>query len=266
MPQSTVGYERVANWGVAALDEDAFVRDVLADQPEAPPYFAAMKRINRAGPRILGGLPLAIELTPAEFIRRAAAGSVVIDLRPTWQFAEGHIPGSLNLPAGSSMSRWAGWLLSNDADMYFVAADSDEAARAARALSLIGLERLGGWSPLTALSAWAHAGRALDVVAHTTAAELAPKVGRPGLAIVDVRTEAEWQAGHIEGALNIPLGSLPSRLAEIPTNSPVVLHCQGGTRAAIAASILLANGVRDVSTLRGGYREWTRRHEPATRP
>jgi hydroxyacylglutathione hydrolase len=85
------------------------------------------------------------------------------------------------------------------------------------------------------------------------------------LAVVDVRGRAEWEAGHLPGVPNIPLGALPERLAELPRDRPVVLHCQGGSRSAIAASVLRAHGFQDVVNLEGGYRAWEGGGHPVER-
>ena len=104
MPQSTIGYERTANWGLAARDEDEFVRQVLAGQPEPPVYFAEMKRINRDGPPSLKEWPRPERLEPGRLGRVLADRSVVIDTRAGDAFAAGHAPCTLNLPLGKSFS------------------------------------------------------------------------------------------------------------------------------------------------------------------
>jgi hydroxyacylglutathione hydrolase len=84
--------------------------------------------------------------------------------------------------------------------------------------------------------------------------------------VLDVRGAAEWEAGHIPGVPNIPLGQLADRIGELSPDLPIVVHCQGGGRSAIAASILLANGFKDVANLGGGYGEWSKEHLPTEKP
>jgi hydroxyacylglutathione hydrolase len=265
MPQSTVGYERIANWGVASLDEEAFVQQVLEGQPDPPPYFAEMKRVNRAGPRVLGAMLVPALRNPANTVASVAAGELVVDVRPADLFAAAHIPGSLNLPLGGSFLKWAGWVLPYDRDILLIAASETGAALAARELTLIGFDRVVGWFGDNAFPAWERSSHALGRVEQTGTGQLAQLLGRGGMTLLDVRSDAEWEEGHIAGALGIPLGELSRRLAEIPRAGPVVVHCQGGTRSAIAASILLANGVRDVTNLRGGFDEWIREGRTAVR-
>jgi hydroxyacylglutathione hydrolase len=263
MPQTTLGYEKLANWGFRATDEDEFVRAVLEGQPEPPRYFAQMKRINRDGPPLLGGLtpPPALPATrlQAALDAASAASAVVLDARPAADFAAGHVPGTLGIPLNKSFATWAGWLVPYDRDIYLIA-DTEGARAAARALALIGLDRVCGSFEAAALDAWRRdSGRALQPVAQITPRELASRLsaGAP-LAMLDVRGRGEWEEGHIPGTPNVPLGYLAERLAEVPRDRPVVLHCQGGGRSMIAAGLLQSLGVPEVINLAGGFTDWRR--------
>ena len=258
MPQSTVGYERLYNWGVAAADEAGFVAGVLADQPEPPAYFAEMKRRNRAGPPLLGGLPRPARLAPAGLAARLEAGAVVVDSRPQATAAEGRLPGTLSIPLNRSFVTWAGSLLPYDVPILLLTGDrsGDDASalRAARELALIGLDRVEGFAGEEALAWWRGEGRPLAVIPSIQPRDLA---ARDGAAVLDVRGGAEWRAGHIPGVPNLPLAELPSRLAEVPAGRPLVLHCQGGGRSHIAATLLQNQGF-EVANLAGGFGAWER--------
>jgi hydroxyacylglutathione hydrolase len=256
MPQSTVGYEKVANWGLTTLDEAAFVREVLAGQPDPPRYFAEMKRINRDGPPLLGKLPQPMRSDAALLTPELMTGAIVIDARASARFAESHVPGTLNISLNKSFATWAGSLVPYDRDLYLVVTRAVEAAHAAREMAMIGLDRVAGWFAPDALESWAHAGRPLECVAQMSPAELAARISTGDVTIVDVRSDAEWDHGHLPDALHIPLGSLGSRVAELPRQRPIVMQCQGGDRSAIAASVLLNLGRRDVFNLRGGLNGW----------
>ena len=262
LPQSTIGYERVANWGLTTLDEDAFVREVLAGQPEPPAYFAEMKRINRDGPPLLREWPQPERLEARRLGSVLAERGVVVDTRSAESFAGGHAPGTLNIPLGKSFSTWAGWLLPYDRDAYLVAATQGDAARGAGEMAKIGLDRVAGWFPAEALATWSDAGGAVERVAQTSSSAIAARVTSGEVTVVDVRSASEWAHGHLPGALHIPVGHLTQRLAEIPRDRPVIVQCQGGARSAIASSVLLSHGVRDVINLRGGYDEWSREALP----
>jgi hydroxyacylglutathione hydrolase len=258
MPQSTVGYEKVANWGLTTLDEDAFVREVLAGQPDPPRYFAEMKRINQDGPPMLGKMPEPARSDAALLTPELLAGAIVIDARAAARFAESHIPGTLNIPLNKSFPTWVGWLVAYDRDVHLVVTSAVEAARAAREMAIIGLDRVAGWFAPDALEGWAHTGRPLECVAQMSTAELAARISTDDVTLVDVRSDSEWNHGHLPGALHIPLGSLGLRIAELPRQRPIVVQCQSGDRSAIAASVLLGAGWHDVFNLRGGLSEWMR--------
>jgi hydroxyacylglutathione hydrolase len=256
VPQSTVGYERLFNWGLAAEDEGEFVEAVLAGQPEPPKYFAQMKRINKEGPRVLSGLPRPASLDAAELPGLIDGRSLVVDTRPAPAYARAHVPGTLNIPLNRSFNTWAGWLLPYDRDVYLIVERTESVGEAVRDLATIGLDRVAGFFTPDVIDAWRAAGRETGAVQQMTADELADQIASGGVNVVDVRGAAEWEAGHLPGVPNVPVGYLAERLAELPAGRPVVVHCQGGARSAIAASVLQANGVRNVVNLTGGYQEW----------
>ena len=256
MPQSTVGYEKIANWGVAATREEPFVHEVLAGQPEPPVYFATMKRLNRDGPPLLGGMPTPKPLAPTALTPAVVREAIVVDIRAADDFAVGYIPGTLNIPFGKTFSTWAGWLLPYDRDVVLIAADAAQAARAAREMAMIGLDHVAGFTTADAVTAWKAAGHGVDTIPQTTGAAIEGRITAQQVTVVDVRNRSEWLHGHIPGARHIPIGHLDARWAEIPSDKPIVLHCQGGARSAIAASVLRRAGIRDVINLRGGFGEW----------
>ncbi|MFI5234222.1 MAG: rhodanese-like domain-containing protein, partial [Gemmatimonadales bacterium] len=230
VPQSTVGYEKRVNWAFQVKDEATFVREVLSGQPEPPRYFATMKRINKEGPPILGarGLPTPLPLSSLT----VAAPALIVDLRPAAEFAGGHLPGTLNIPWNRSFANWAGSLLPYDRDLALILPGAAVLAEAMRVLTSIGLDRVSGWWPAAVVAEWAAAGGKPETVAQATPAELAKHPGT----VLDVRGRSEWDAGHLPGALHIPLQELAERLGELPAGRPLVLHCQGGGRSSIAAS------------------------------
>jgi len=267
VPQSTVGYEKRFNWAFGARSEEEFVAQVLADQPEPPRYFAEMKRLNRDGPPILGGFRRPPRLAPAELPRLLSGGQVVVDTRPGTAFAGRHIPGTLHIPLDRSFTTWAGWLLSYDRPFYLLVG-GDATGRldeALRDLSLIGLDGAAGWFGDDALVAWGEAGRAYGHTTEIQPRELAARRDGTGLAVLDVRGEAEWKAGHLAGAPNIPLGYLLDRIDAVPGGRPLVLQCGGGTRSLIAASLLEAHGITDVVNLTGGITAWEQAGLPVER-
>jgi hydroxyacylglutathione hydrolase len=264
VPQSTLGYEKLTNPWLAHETEEGFVRAILDGQPDPPRYFALMKRLNRDGPPLRGGpaapAPLPAERLPAVLQR----GGIVVDVRPAAQYAQGFLPGTINLPLDRSFPTWAGWLLPPDADLHLLA-PAGQAAEAARDLAMIGLDRVAGVFGADALESWAARGGQLATIRQVRAGDLARELHGGGPAVLDVRWEAEWRAGHLPGVPNVPLGQLLERLSEVPSDRPLVVHCQGGGRSSIAASLLHARGFRNVTNLIGGFAEWQAGGHPVER-
>lgn len=256
VPQSTLGYERRYNWAFGAADEAEFVRMVLAGQPEPPRYFGVMKRLNREGPRLLGSVPAPPRIEAGQLGRLLEAGTVVVDIRPAAAYGAGHVPGTLNIPLNKSFTTWAGSLLPYDRDLYLLVPDDrpEAVADAVRNLVLIGLDQVRGFLGPEAVTAWAAAGGTLGTITSIGVGDLAARPDRP--LVLDVRAESEWAAGHLPGAMHIPLPDLEARIAEVPADQEIVLQCQGGGRSAIAASLLKARGHARVANLAGGFSAW----------
>lgn len=269
MPQSTVGYERIANWAFGIVDEDAFVTAVLEGQPEPPRYFAEMKRINKEGPRLLGGLGRPGRLPASRVSDLLAEGALVVDTRPATDFAAAHIPGTINIPLNRAFTGWAGWLIPYDRDFYLLIdrARDDAVKTAARDLAMIGLDRLAGYLDCDEemLETWRASGGTLESTPQMTVAQLRERQATGDVTVIDVRGRSEWEAGHLPGVANIPLGLLPDRLAELPERGTIVLQCETGSRSAIAASVLEARGRGAVANLEGGFTAWRKAGFPVTR-
>jgi hydroxyacylglutathione hydrolase len=267
VPQSTLGYERRFNWAFAVEDEDEFVRAVLAGQPDPPRYFGQMKRINRDGPRLLG------EIRPVLLpVDRLAAvlqeGAIVVDTRPAREFALGAVPGTINIPLNRAFTTWSGSLLPYDVGLYLLLDDQRDSTvdSVVRQLAGIGLDRVVGYFGAAVMEAWQASRGALQTIPQIEAAEVRAGASDSRLALLDVRSPSEWAAGHLPGSSNIPVADLQQRLAEIPRDRPLVVHCHSGSRAAIAASLLRARGMADVRVFSGGFAEWTRAGYPVDRP
>ncbi len=261
IPHSTVGYERLFNWAFSITDEEEFVRQVLAGQPEPPRYFAEMKRVNREGPRILNGFHHPPRLPPAKLGDILRAGGQVIDTRTAAAYASGHIPGTLSIPLNKSFTTWAGWLVSYTTDVYLLLDDRAESAaldEVVKDLAMIGLDRIAGAFGASALETWSGEHGELATTPQMAVDDLALRLERDEVTVVDVRGHSEWVAGHIPGVRNIPLGLLAERSGELPRDRPLVIHCQGGGRSAIGASLLQGQGFENVANLTGGFSAWER--------
>ncbi len=248
MPTSTLGYERRTNWAFAIHDESAFVASVLEGQPAPPRYFGTMKRINREGPPLIGARAAPVPLA-AQALTTALTQGVVVDLRPSAEFAVRHVPGTLNLPLIKAFTTWAGWLLPYDQDIALIAPDEAAATEAQRALASIGLDRVVGAFGLDAIA---------TATASTTRGDIndAAALQTAGRHVIDLREANEWKVGHLPGAEHHPLGTVTETLDALDRATPLAIHCQGGTRSAIGASVLERMGFTDVVDLNAGYGGW----------
>jgi hydroxyacylglutathione hydrolase len=261
VPTSTVGYEKRFNWGVGTTDEATFVTMVLAGQPDPPAYFAHMKRVNRDGPAILGAFPSPAEGDLAALENSVAAKRMVIDIRANALYSKAHVPGTISLPLNKSFIAYAGKILPFDVDLELIGTKAD-VMKAARSLALIGFDRVTKFYDAAVVDAWRAAGHATDTMAATTSESLAEKLARAEVLVIDVRDRSELIAGSVPGALSIPLGEVMQRIGEIPRDKPIVLHCQGGGRSAIAASILDKAGIKNTANLTGGFTAWKQGKHP----
>ncbi len=268
VPTSTLGYEKLVNWGLGIADEQAFVEAVLAGQPEPPKYFAEMKRINKVGPAILGGFHRPPQLAPTAIDALLRDGAPIVDTRPADVAAVGMIPGTINIPLNRSFNTWAGWLLPYDRDVFLIVSEDDAedgVDAAVRDLAMIGIDRVAGWSSATVINAWAHEGKELVAIPQQTALEVSAQWNHGAVTVLDVRGASEYDAGHLPGVRNIPVGYLTSHLGELPHDRPLALHCQGGGRSAIAASLLQAHGFSNVINMTGGFAAWSAAGLPVER-
>ena len=258
VPQTTLGYEKRFNWAFGIADESEFVRAVLAGQPDPPRYFAEMKRINQSGPRLLGGIRRPARLPVATLAGVLEQGGTVVDTRQAPEFALGAVPGTISIPANRAFTTWAGSLLPYERDFYLIIDDRrvHTADELVRDLAGIGLDRLAGYFGIEVVEAWRTSRGHLQATPTLTLADVVAQLRANHAVLLDVRAEQEWKQGHARGSLNVPVGDLEQRLDEIPRDRSVIVHCQTGSRAAIAASLLQSRGFSDVRLFPGGFAEW----------
>ncbi|MFE5968501.1 rhodanese-like domain-containing protein [Streptomyces sp. NPDC056463] len=250
---TTIGEQAAVN---AALvkDADTFVAELLSGLDDIPAYYTHMGPLNTVG-------PAPVDLTPPpvadseEIAARLAAGEWVVDLRGRVAFAEGHVAGSFNIEAGGQLAAYLAWLIPWGKPVTLLAESPGQLAEAQRELVRVGIDR-----PAAAATGgpedWVRAGERPETYRRAAFADLPGLTGLTGLPeadgtggtdgtvrVLDVRRDSERSsAGHIPGSLHIPLHRLRSRMGEIPTGTTVWVHCAGGMRAAIAASMLAAVG------------------------
>lgn len=259
MLSTTIGYERRMNRLLADLDDaEQFVEHCLElkDLPTVPPYWKRMRQQNIDGPRLLGVLSEPPALQPDSFDRmRREDGVFVVDCRSPEAFAA-HIPGALNVGAGNAFSTWAGTALPEGARTLLVVENPDQLWDLYWQLLRIGYELPEGWLA-GGMQAWRITGREVEILPQWTVHDLRRQLERDReLQVLDVRQPAEWQAGHIPGAMHISGGELPQRLDEVPGKRPVAVICGSGYRSSVAASLLKQHGHDQVFNVLGGMSGW----------
>ena len=231
--ESTIGQERVSNLALN-VDEETFVERLLAGLTAYPRYYAHMAGINRRGPEPVDLSPPEL-VDPVEIQRRIHAGEWVVDLRSRTAFARRHLAGTVNVEIGDSFATYLGWTLQWGTPVTLVGDSAAEVAEAQRQMVRIGIDRPAG-SADGGVEKWA-AGGNVRSFRSASFIELAEAHSGGAIAVLDVRRDDEWDAGHIDGAVHIPLHDLDARLDEIP-HGEVWVHCASGYRASIAASLL----------------------------
>ena len=260
VPSTTVGYEKARNWAFQyPTDETGFTEYLLADQPEPPKYFAMMKKLNKVDRPLLTEVPKLKKLSIEEVNTHMANGVKLLDARPKTEFAAGFIPGSLNIQGNNSFATWAGWFLTYD-EPFMILADESMLDDLTRKLMRIGLDNIAGYLP--SVSEYTNAGGTLEKVNLVEFAEAKLLANDSSVQVVDLRGVAEFNAGHLKGADNVFVGTLPNNLDKISKDKKVMIHCQGGDRAAIAYSILAKNGFKNIVNYSAGMNEWVNAGEP----
>ncbi len=253
---STVGYEKIRNWAFQyGDDEKGFTKYLLADQPEPPKYFAMMKHLNKVDRPLLIEVPKHEKLSRERFLSAYENGIKVIDARDKFASAKGFIPNSLNIQGNNSFSTWAGWLL-NYQEQFMLVCDDSQLEDLTRKLMRIGLDNIYGY-----ISNVNDLGIELQTADVITKDEFKTYLSKDNVQIVDVRGVTEFEAGHVEGAVNIFVGTLPDHLSEISKEKQVVIHCQAGDRSAVAYSLLAKHGFTNVKNYAGGMKEWAASNE-----
>ena len=257
---STIGKERRTNYALQARDRQQFVDLLTGDLPPRPAYFTDEVERNRAGAAALEELAPVAALEASEVVALQVGGAKILDTRPVQDFAAAHIAGSINVALSGQFASWAARVLGVDAKVVLVAEDDSAVEEARLRLARVGLEDVVGYLR-GSIFGWIEAGRPVQSVAQISGGEVEEMAGGPGKKlVVDVRESSEREGGYIPGSISIPLPELGQRLGEIDADASVLVHCKGGYRSSCAASILEANGFKDVVNLTGGYDAWELAH------
>jgi glyoxylase-like metal-dependent hydrolase (beta-lactamase superfamily II)/rhodanese-related sulfurtransferase len=254
---STMGEQRRSNYALQPMTKDAFVDLVTADQPDAPPYFTYDAVLNsRERPTLDEALARGLKpLSLDDVLAQQGAGAQVLDTRDPTEFAAAHLRGSVNVGLGGQYATWAGTVLDRERPIVIVADPGREFESAMR-LGRIGFDNVAGYlaDGLRSADRRQELMRTTNRLSAPLAAERLGSTAPP--VALDVRSPAEYAAGHVAGSLNVPLNHLAERVGQLPPDQPLIVYCAGGYRSSIGASLLLRHGFTDVSEIAGGMAAW----------
>lgn len=254
---STIGEQKEQN-PVLRLERDDYVRETLSGLGPYPAYYAHMGALNSAGPPPVDlSAPSVAE--PAELARRLHAKEWVVDLRSRKAYFDSHLMGTVSLGLDGPMATWLGWMSEHRAPITLVGQSRAQVMDAQRELVRIGIDRIAGAACGEIADLAAEPDQLAGLAAGSFADLASAQSGRgasdlpPADVVLDVRLGNEWDAGHVEGAVHIPLPELPGRLDDVP-GGVVWVHCGSGYRAAAAGSLLSRAG-RTVVVIDDGFAE-----------
>jgi hydroxyacylglutathione hydrolase len=264
---STIGKQRATNYALKAASRDEFIHLLTDALPERPGYFLRDAELNRTGAAPLTDLPPLPALDAYAVLRLQQRGAIALDTRPAAQFGAGHIPGSVHIALSGQYAAWAGTMVGLETDVILVAEDQARVTEARLRLARVGIERVVGYLE-GGIEGWKRENLALEQVPQITVEDLARLVHekKDKVQILDVRRQAEWEEGHLEGALLKPLNQLARMMDELDPQRPIAVHCKSGYRSSIGASLLRRGGFRQVMNVTGGFDAWKNAGLPVAMP
>ena len=254
---SSLGDQRRLNYALQPMSKEEFIRLVTAEQPDAPPYFTYDAILNtRERATLEHNLEQVLHpIDLDEVLRMGDAGVQILDVRDAAEYAKCHLAGSINIGLGGQYATWAGTVLDRNKPILIIAEPGREPEAALR-LGRIGFDHVKGYlnGGMEALASRPDLVWPTDRLSAPMVAEELASANPPLL--LDIRNPREWLAKHIAGSVNIPLNHIEERIAEIPRDRRIAVHCAGGYRSSIAASILHQYGITNLVEMAGGLAAW----------
>ncbi len=245
-PGSTLGYERRSNARLKIEDESEFVQALTQHLAPQPPNFGRIVALNR-GPLITTATPVP-PLTPERVAAAIGSGAILLDGRLPREYDRVHVPGSINVTmVKAAVGTRAAWIVSPQDTLIVTAGTDPDALRMTGMIQAVGLLNVGGYLA-GGMAAWEAASLPVECTAIIEIDELAERLKDGSVTLLDVRDDAEWQAGHVEGAVHVPYHELRDRLPDgaWPADKPIAVACAVGNRSSIAASALRRRGTPNV--------------------
>jgi hydroxyacylglutathione hydrolase len=255
-PMTTLGFERRNNPLMRELPFEEFHRIMTESFQIRPRNFAAIVDKNRRGPRLLNEMPALTGLSVRQVEGAVRQGARIVDTRDQTAFGAAFIPGSINIGMTPSSVNWLGMVLDADNDIMLVADSAATAHEAAHQFRRAGYDRLIGYLE-NGISSWALRGKPLNHLPQLTPSSLKHVLGKyRDHVVLDVRTDGEWQTGHIDRAIHVPISELLKTGIDLDKQCHITTVCRSGYRSNIAGSYLKAMGYKHVFSLIGGMTAW----------
>ena len=254
---SSLGDQRRLNYALQPMSKEEFIALVTADQPDAPAYFTYDAILNTRERTTLDKnleqvlRPIALD----EVLQMGDSGSQMLDVRDASEYAKGHVAGSINIGLGGQFATWAGTLLDRSKPIVLIAEPGREQEAGLR-LGRIGFDHVKGYL-MGGMESLADRPDLVWPTERVTPLDIAEALaGEDAPFVLDVRSGREWEAKHIEASVNLPLNHLQEHIGEIPRNRRIAVHCAGGYRSSIAASLLHQHGLTNLVEMAGGLAGW----------
>jgi hydroxyacylglutathione hydrolase len=262
--ETTIGIELESN-PMLSLSREQFVDRKMKERIERPPYFSKMEEINLNGPPLLGRLPSPRPLPVPDFNSAMKGNMTVLDIRMPHSFGGAHIPGSLSIWL-EGLSEYGGYYLDYERPILLVVENRNQLTEAVRSLVRIGYDDIPGYLRV-GMDMWCRAGAPVAMTKMTTPAQVKGWIeSGKEIALVDVRNMHEVRSGVIANSKIIHIGSIESRLNDIPRDKPIIIYCSSGYRGGMGAGLLLKNGYTDVWNMLGGSNAWKALGYPMVEP
>ena len=253
---STIGEQKRFNYALQPMPRDEFVRMMTTDLPEAPAYFPRDAEINRTGAAALAELPRPAELSPDEVDRLSREDYLILDVRPSPAYGNGHIPGAMNIGLGGQFASWAGTLVPLGTPIVVVADELAGVDEAVLRLARVGIESVRGFLG-GGMYAWNQAGLKTAAMPQIPVDELRYRIEENRrLQIIDVRLPGEYASGHVPGAISVPLAHLEKQVSTISSGLPTAVICASGYRSSAATSVLERHRFNEIYNVVGGTNGW----------
>lgn len=250
----TIGDQKKTNYALRAdMTREEFVKEVTDGLLPPPAYFPENVRMNKEGyPNVEEIIQAAQALNPEAFEQKAnETDALILDVRHQDEFAQGHIPSSIFIGLDGGFAPWVGALILDIQQPILIVAPKGREEEAVKRLARVGYDNSIGFLE-GGFDSWKNAGKDIDTVNSITANDMEEKM-KSSIQVFDVRKPGEYESEHIENVPSTPLDFLNNHLNEFPTDEPFMIHCAGGYRSMIAASILKARGFHQVIDVKGGY-------------